>query len=417
MRPGSSAVAAPEAIEMFRWSGGGLSSELRDRLVGVLDAVGVALPDAGLPASDQVRDLAGAALVLNAAWDRVFAAANEAVTEPGSAQSAGLLRLLAELKGTEDRLTAERMRRPDVAFGRVREALADLRDCDSTSALIDRASAAACSVGFDRAIVSRIEESAWMTERVWVDRDPTWAKEILEVGKANPQMLDRALVETEMVRRKVGILVRDVQVRPAVHRPIAEASLSRSYVAAPLIAGGSVIGFVHADCYFQERDPDGLDRALLTVFAEGLGQALGRTTMLDRLSAIRVGFDQVAASLDAARGDRVRLGLNHRFPANGAVPAEPERAGFIDRFSADRFSSSGEGSTLTRREIEVLRLMAAGETNGRIARRLVISEGTVKSHVKHILRKLGAANRAEAVSRWLGMEHDRGSGSGSPARR
>src|SRR5690606_25877367 len=57
---------------------------------------------------------------------------------------------------------------------------------------------------------------------------------------------------------------------------------------------------------------------------------------------------------------------------------------------------------LTRREAEVLRLMAQGETNQRIANRLIISEGTVKSHVKHILRKLQAANRAEAVARWHG---------------
>jgi hypothetical protein len=45
--------------------------------------------------------------------------------------------------------------------------------------------------------------------------------------------------------------------------------------------------------------------------------------------------------------------------------------------------------------------MGQGYTNAQIARRLVISEGTVKSHVKHILRKLDAANRAEAVAIWL----------------
>ena len=59
---------------------------------------------------------------------------------------------------------------------------------------------------------------------------------------------------------------------------------------------------------------------------------------------------------------------------------------------------------LTRRELDVMRLMAAGETNAGIASRLVVSEGTVKSHVKHILRKLRAANRAEAVSRFVRLQ-------------
>ncbi len=63
-------------------------------------------------------------------------------------------------------------------------------------------------------------------------------------------------------------------------------------------------------------------------------------------------------------------------------------------------------SPLTRREIDVLKHMASGKTNAGIAARLVVSEGTVKSHVKHILRKLAAANRAEAVSVYLGMERD-----------
>ena len=63
-------------------------------------------------------------------------------------------------------------------------------------------------------------------------------------------------------------------------------------------------------------------------------------------------------------------------------------------------------SSLTRREMDVLKHMASGKTNAGIADRLVVSEGTVKSHVKHILRKLTAANRAEAVSVYLCMERD-----------
>jgi DNA-binding NarL/FixJ family response regulator len=56
---------------------------------------------------------------------------------------------------------------------------------------------------------------------------------------------------------------------------------------------------------------------------------------------------------------------------------------------------------LTRREGQILQLMANGANNADIASRLYIANGTVKSHVKHILRKLGAANRAEAVARWF----------------
>ena len=55
---------------------------------------------------------------------------------------------------------------------------------------------------------------------------------------------------------------------------------------------------------------------------------------------------------------------------------------------------------MTSREHEVLRLLAEGAANATIAARLVISEATVKSHVRHILRKLRAANRTEAVIRY-----------------
>jgi len=49
----------------------------------------------------------------------------------------------------------------------------------------------------------------------------------------------------------------------------------------------------------------------------------------------------------------------------------------------------------------VLRLMARGDSNKAIATELVVSEGTVKFHVKNILRKLSAANRVEAASRYM----------------
>jgi GAF domain-containing protein/DNA-binding CsgD family transcriptional regulator len=57
------------------------------------------------------------------------------------------------------------------------------------------------------------------------------------------------------------------------------------------------------------------------------------------------------------------------------------------------------GSTLTSRELEVLNLMAQGATNRTIAKKLVITMPTVKSHVTHILTKLNVASRAEAVTR------------------
>ena len=49
----------------------------------------------------------------------------------------------------------------------------------------------------------------------------------------------------------------------------------------------------------------------------------------------------------------------------------------------------------------MLEHLVKGETNAEIARTLVVSEGTVKFHVKNILRKLQASNRAEATSRYL----------------
>ena len=57
-----------------------------------------------------------------------------------------------------------------------------------------------------------------------------------------------------------------------------------------------------------------------------------------------------------------------------------------------------EAANLTNRELEVLRLLARGWDNPRIARELVVTEGTVKNHVTSIYDKLGVSSRAEATA-------------------
>ncbi len=55
------------------------------------------------------------------------------------------------------------------------------------------------------------------------------------------------------------------------------------------------------------------------------------------------------------------------------------------------------GAELTPREVEVLQQLAQGKSNQEIAAALTMSEGTVKYHVNHLLHKLGAADRTQAV--------------------
>jgi DNA-binding NarL/FixJ family response regulator len=58
----------------------------------------------------------------------------------------------------------------------------------------------------------------------------------------------------------------------------------------------------------------------------------------------------------------------------------------------------GTGASLSPRELEVLRLVAEGATNQAAARRLLVSETTVKTHLLHIYSKLGVRDRASAVA-------------------
>jgi DNA-binding NarL/FixJ family response regulator len=87
--------------------------------------------------------------------------------------------------------------------------------------------------------------------------------------------------------------------------------------------------------------------------------------------------------LDAARGVFAQLG------------ARPDLAR-LERVASRGGTSAGHG--LTARELQVLRLLAAGKTNHAIATELVLAEKTVERHVGNIYTKLGVASRAAATA-------------------
>jgi LuxR family maltose regulon positive regulatory protein len=139
--------------------------------------------------------------------------------------------------------------------------------------------------------------------------------------------------------------------------------------------------------------------------ASALGALTEAVTLARRHGYVRVLADEGApmrallAQLPTARpGQRHAAGridpgylavLRRAFGQADAVPP---------RISAAA-ARPGLAEPLTSRELEVLRLLAAGRSNQRIAHDLVVALDTVKKHVTHVLGKLVAANRTEAVAR------------------
>jgi DNA-binding NarL/FixJ family response regulator len=80
----------------------------------------------------------------------------------------------------------------------------------------------------------------------------------------------------------------------------------------------------------------------------------------------------------------------------GTLLREISHGNVVHRFEKRPVAVTDEDCPLTDRELEILKLVAEGHTNGRIARELWVTEQTVKFHLSNTYRKLGVANRTEA---------------------
>jgi DNA-binding CsgD family transcriptional regulator len=201
--------------------------------------------------------------------------------------------------------------------------------------------------------------------------------------------LDAGVPESQLLSKRRPSLVHDTANTP-VYRPIIiDAGRSSSYVVAPIMHGDDVVGLVHADHHPATRRVDESDLDVLWAFTDGFSHIYERTILLERLRSQRDKVrDLVAAAVDRM-DDLCESGIEMARPGD----AEP-----TDIAPMTSPANYGDLADLTAREAEVFKLMVDGATNRAIAEKLVITEGTVKSHVKHILRKFGAANRSQAIA-------------------
>ena len=275
------------------------------------------------------------------------------------------------------------------------------------SEVVDRAApAAAAAADLDRVVLSRVQDGCVVAEAVFWRDDPARGAETLGRLQAQPVRLDHPLIESEMVRRRRPLLVPDAAADPR-GRPAYAAILGFSeLVCAPVVLDGRVAGFLHGDRAPARRPVGALERDVLWAFAQGFAQEAERAILRRRVRVQREEMRQVASWADA-RAAELSDGAIDLAADRGAADPAPARG------AAGGAADAELRDLLTRRELEVLRLMVKGETNASIARALVVSDGTVKFHVKNILRKLHAANRAEATSRYLRLTLRRGEVPGS----
>ncbi|CAF1788602.1 Nitrate/nitrite response regulator protein NarL [Bacillus subtilis] len=87
----------------------------------------------------------------------------------------------------------------------------------------------------------------------------------------------------------------------------------------------------------------------------------------------------------------------HQAAAGQTVLSEALTPILVARLREDRPAPARDINQLTRRERDILQLISAGMTNKAIARKLAISESTVKVHVKYLLKKMNLKSRLEAA--------------------
>jgi DNA-binding CsgD family transcriptional regulator len=269
--------------------------------------------------------------------------------------------------------------------------LGRLRTCTTIASLLGSVceeGSRAC--GLERFLLSRIEDGQWypwlvngaIAEEPWV---VPWSRRSIPVDDRSLEARLIADHRPELVLDTTGDVLAIVRDGGA-----------HSYVVAPVGPRGSAVGLLHADHGADGAQCTATDREVLWRFAEGFGHLYERTALLERMRAQRTRIRGLLSVVDEAMTELTESELELAAQPDGGPPRAASAISMA-RSMHDRLAG------LTPREREVLELIVDGARNADIAERLGIGAGTVKSHVKHILAKLGAVNRSQVVAQYLGF--------------
>lgn len=345
--------------------------------------LGCEAPQAGPDAADLEATLEQA--------ERLLGAALSGGRAP--APRADLVALLASVSKLRRELRADGPQRRLLAIAEVCDGLARLRGAGEPGELLDRLPEEVCrSCAVDRAVVARVQGGQWTVAQAHFTGDPAGTQSYVEQLAGRPLSIALAPLEADIIRRRAAVLAHE----PMLSDSGIPASLS-SYAAAPVVVGERVTAIVYAGRTTSAADE--LDRDALRWLADGVGDLWERAALTQRLRLQRDHVREMVSTATVVLTELCDAGIDLQAgsPARDPSPLSKARRQPL-------------ADLITRRELEVLALMSEGVSNAVIAERLVVAEGTVKSHVKHILRKLSAANRAEVVARYLhqdiGDQHD-----------